>query len=94
MEAVRGEPGAVNAARACSNDASGGSYPAAPAMARHSSSTESINSLPPRDAMMSPMDARMRQVTLAKVARKTHLSHISCTMCPLSRASNPALARV
>lgn len=94
IEAVRGEPAAVNAALACSRNAACGARPASSAMARHSSRRERIISWPPGDATISPMGARIRQVAPASVARKTHFSHISCTIWSLTLASKPALSRV
>ena len=55
-------------------------------MAAHSSSSDTARSAAPA-ATMSPMVARIRQVIPAAVAMNTHLSHISCRMALLARAS-------
>ena len=49
-----------------------------------------MKSVPPGDAQISPMAARIRQVLPASEARKTHFSHISCRISVLACALNRA----
>lgn len=52
-----------------------------------------MKSVPPAAFAISPMEARIRQVLPARVARITHFSHMTCSISGLARTSNFAPLR-
>src|SRR5262245_1202581 len=93
MEAVTSELESVRRAREARIESGRGGYPAAVAIAWHSSSIVAARSAPPA-VTLSPTADRVRHVIAANDARNTHFSHISSRIASLAMASNftPAIA--
>ncbi len=89
IEAVSGEPAAVNIRRFRSRKPSRGGNPSRAAIAAHSPRSLEANSAASA-ATISPTVARIRHVIPAAAAMKTHFSHISCRIVSLDLPSNVA----
>src|ERR1700738_4226351 len=101
IDAVICEPSAVSMPLVRWKNGPLGAWPSAAAAALDASSRPRMTSLPPGEARILPTDVRIREVHAASVARKTHFSHISCTIfslatepvMPLAKTSDMARTR-